>query len=96
MPTERPKVGELRAQVDRDVEHFAGDDAHELALRVLDLVVEAAQHAAPRARVVVLHERRVEPGRRERARVPALEEEAALVAEDARLDRPARPGARSA
>ena len=46
------------AQIDDDVEDLAGDDAHELALRVLDLVVQSAQHAAPRARVVVLHERR--------------------------------------
>ena len=51
-----PNVRRAAPQVDRDVEHLAGDRAHQLSLRVLDLVVQAAQHAAPRARVVVLHE----------------------------------------
>src|SRR6185503_7866399 len=40
------------AQVDGDVEHFAGDDAHQLSLRLADLVVQPAQDAAARARVV--------------------------------------------
>ena len=65
MPTE----GRRRApQVDGDVEHRAFDHAHELALRVLDLVVQAAQHAAVRSRVVVLHELDVESCRGEARR----------------------------
>jgi hypothetical protein len=44
------------ADIDRHVEHRAGGGAHQLALRLLDLVMQAAQHAFRRARVVVLHE----------------------------------------
>src|SRR5581483_10588539 len=74
------------AQVDDDVEHFAGDDAHELSLRLLDLVVQAAENSARRARMIVLHEVDVDAGRvAESATVVALEEEAARIAEDFRL-----------
>lgn len=44
------------AQVDGDIEYFAGSDAHQLALRLLDLIVQAAQHALGRLGVVVLYE----------------------------------------
>jgi hypothetical protein len=50
------------------------------------LVVQPAQHAARRARMVVLHEVDVEASFAKRAPVPALEEESTLVAEHARLD----------
>ena len=75
-------------QVDRDVPHLAAHAADQLALRVLDLVVEAAQHAAAGARMIVLHERGVDSGGGERARVPGLEKEAAVVAADDGLDQP--------
>ena len=63
-------------------------DAHQLALRLGgQLVVQAAQDAASRPRVVVLHELDLDPGGgAERLAVVALQEEAALVAEDARLE----------
>src|SRR5487761_2099231 len=58
-----PAEGRRRAsQVDGHVEHPALDHANELSLRMLDLVMHAAQHAAARSRVVVLHEIDVEPG----------------------------------
>jgi hypothetical protein len=85
------RAAEIRGaapQVDGHVEHFALRRAHELALGVLDLVMQPAQDAVPRARVVVLYERRVDARLRERAGVPALEEKAAVVAPDLRLDQP--------
>src|SRR5690606_6022915 len=76
------------ADVDGDVVDLALQHADQLALRVArPLVVQAAQHAALRARDVVLDE----PGRQavlaEALGVPALVEEAALVAVHRRLDR---------
>jgi hypothetical protein len=54
---------------------------------MLDLVMQPAQHAARRARMIVLHELGVDTRRlRERLAVVALEKEAALVAEHLRLD----------
>jgi hypothetical protein len=50
------------AQVDGHVEDAAAGDPHELALGLLDLVVQAAQHALAGAGVVVLHEVRREAG----------------------------------
>src|SRR4029079_1580583 len=47
------------ANVDRDVEDRALDGAHQLALRAPDLGVQAAQDGPFGARVVVLHEDRV-------------------------------------
>src|SRR5690606_15074538 len=75
------------ADVDRDVVDLALQHADQLALRVVrPLVMQAAQHAAPRTRDVVLDE----PGRQavlaEALRVPALVDPAALVAEHRRLD----------
>src|SRR2546425_426565 len=85
---DRPAEGRRAApDVDRDVEDLAGDDPDDLALRLPDLIVQAAQHAAPRARVVVLHEVRVQAGGlAERLAVVAFQKEAALVAEDFRLE----------
>ena len=80
------EVRRASPHVDRNVVDLADHRPHELALRVLDLVVKAAQHVASRSRVVVLHERRSDAGIGERTLVPALVEEAAVVAEHARLD----------
>jgi hypothetical protein len=84
-------LAEARAaapDVDRHVEHAASRHAHELALRLRrQLVVETAQHAARRARMVVLHELVAGAGELvEQLLVEALHEEAALVAEHARLE----------
>src|SRR5690606_19350985 len=60
---------------------------HQLPLGMLDLVVQAAQHAGHRAGLVVLHEGGVDARRfGELAGVEALEEVAAVITEDLRLD----------
>lgn len=74
------------AQVNGDVVDFAGDDAHKLSLRLLDLIVQPAQNALGRSRVIVLHEVDIEAGRvLENSTVVALEEEATRIAEDFRF-----------
>jgi hypothetical protein len=72
------------AQVDRDIKHGALRAANELALRVRwQLVMQPAQHALGRARVVVLHKVHVvADGLVEDLLVVALHEEAASVPED--------------
>src|SRR4051812_4140249 len=75
------------AQVDRDVEDLALQDLDELPLRLLHLVVQAADHVPARQRAVVLHELGVDAGcLSERSLVVALEERAAVVFEYARLE----------
>jgi hypothetical protein len=66
----------MSAQVDRDVEHLSFRCPNQLPLRMLDLIVQATQHAAPRARMIVLHEVDVDAAGREGAPVPAFKEEA--------------------
>src|SRR5205085_7485204 len=66
--------------------YLAGDDPDELPLRVLDLVVQPAQNASRRARVIVLHEVGVDPDVRKRPAVITFEKKPARVAENARLD----------
>ena len=87
-PTQRPKRGRTRPQVDRHVEHGAPRAAHQLALRVrLGLPVHAAQRAAPRVeREVALRERRRQPVRGELVGAEA----------SARNGRARRPAARAA
>jgi hypothetical protein len=48
--------GRALADVHRHIEHRAAHHAHQLALGLLHLVVQAAQHALAGAAVVVLHE----------------------------------------
>jgi hypothetical protein len=80
-----PERGRGLAHVDADVEHASGHDADEFSLRPPDLVVQAAQHVAARARVVVLDERDIgADGVAEVACVEAHQQEAALVAEHLR------------
>ena len=50
------------AQIHCHVEHRAAGDPHQLALGLLDLIVQTPQHAFARAGVVVLHEVRAQPG----------------------------------
>ena len=75
--------GRRFAQVDGHVEDAAAGDPHELALGLLDLVVQAAQHTLAGAGVVVLHEVRCEAGGiLEGLGVVAFHEEATGIAED--------------
>src|SRR5713101_1647314 len=73
------------ADVHRDIKDFAGDNADELPLRLADLVVQPAQHALLRARVIVLDKGRADSLALELPLVPALEEESARVAEHSGL-----------
>jgi len=74
------------AKIDGHVEDLAGRRAHELSLRLPDLVVQAAQRALHGAAVVVLHELEVDARSREPRAMPRLHEEAAVVGDDSRLD----------
>ena len=79
--------GRGAAEIHRHVEHLAGHDPHQLALRAPELVVQPPQHAAGRAAVIVLHEVGDDAGRRELPAVPGLHEEPAIIAEQLRLDK---------
>src|SRR6185369_10757379 len=50
------------ADIDRNIKHFTLYHAHQLALRLLHLVVQATQDVLCRLGVVVLHELDIEPG----------------------------------
>src|SRR6267378_6046084 len=81
------KSGRAAADVHRHVEDLAGDYPDELALRLADLIMQPAQHAASRAGVVVLDETGADPRALELPFVPALEEEAARIAEHPRFEK---------
>jgi len=71
------------SEVDRDIEDFALHDTNEFTLRLLDLVVQAAQNVPGRLGMVVLHEFALETGGMlEGTGVETLEEEATVVTED--------------
>lgn len=72
--------------IDRDVEHGAGYDAHELPLGLFDLIVQSSQHMFGGTRMVVLNEGRFPPDRfLEGAPVEAFEKESSFVSEDTRF-----------
>ena len=71
----------MTTYVHRDIDHFTGNDSDQFALRLLDLVMQAAQNTAPGFAVVILHEARATDHFLERAGVVTLVEEAAIVAE---------------
>ena len=68
------------------IPNLAFDDANQLPLRTDDLIVDAAQYAARRPRMRVLHEGQVEAGRGKVPHVPGFEEEAAIVLEAVDVD----------
>src|SRR5262252_590804 len=75
------------SQIDRNVKDPSRGDADKFSLGLRDLVVKAAQHPAPRARLIVLHERDVEAYRIAKSScVPAFQEEAPRVSEYLRLE----------
>ena len=79
--------GRLGVDVQRHVVDSALAGAHQLALGLAFLEVQAAQHPARRARVVVLHEVPAQRGEGVVALLAvALQQEAALVLEDVRMD----------
>jgi hypothetical protein len=75
------------SQIDRGIKCTSGHHADELPLGLLDLVVQAAQNPALRARVIVLDEPDVEADSIAKpSGVPALQQEATLVSEYLRLE----------
>ena len=77
-----PKGRRAAANVHHDIEYRALHHAYQFALRVLDLVVQAAQHVFGRARMVVLHEIYIAASQfGEFAPVEAFKKETAVIAE---------------
>ena len=75
-----PKGGRALADVHRHIEHCALGHAHQLTLRLLDLVVQSTQDILHRLAVVVLHEADLAAdGLLEVRLVEALVEEAPVV-----------------
>ena len=91
-PTHFPNVGLLRRMSTATSNTVPRSRAPAFPAMLRQLVVQSAQHAARRSRMVVLHEVHfVTDGLVESATVEALQEEAALVAEHLRLEDQARP-----
>lgn len=72
-------------EIDSNIENFPGDDAHELTLGILDLVMQAAQYAALRTRLVILDEIDVDAELCQHALVVTFQKKPARVAVDFRL-----------
>src|SRR6185437_16407836 len=72
--------------VDGHIEDFAPDDADQLSLGLLYLIVQAPQGMSHRTAVIVLHEPHAEPGGGKLAHLPGLEEKAPRIAEDSRVN----------
>ena len=81
------KNGELSALQKAFIEHFAFHHTHQLSLRMFNLVVQPAQYAACRTRVVVLHERNARLHLLGKfTRIEAFVEKATRIAEDFRFN----------
>lgn len=81
------EVWRTTTDVDRHIEHFTGTDAHQFALGVLQLIMQATQHALLRARVIVLYELGFHSGQfLECLGVEALIEKAAFITKYLRFD----------
>ena len=78
--------GAVGAAVHGHIEHLALGHAHQLALRVLLLEVQAAQHAAGGAALVVLHEFLIDAGFGKLILLIGLHKITAVVAEHLRLN----------
>ena len=77
-----PEGGGALADIHRHIKYRPAHHAHQLALGLLDLIMQAAQHALGAAAVVVLHKVQVQAGGMvEGFLVEAFEEETTGVAE---------------
>jgi len=74
------------ANVHRYVPHFSGDDAHQLGLARLRLIVETAQRAIDGTGMVILHKIVDDAGCGEPLPIPRFQEEASPILEHLRLD----------
>lgn len=78
------EMGRVEPDVDRDIQSLALDDAAQLGLWTVKLVMEAAKRAFYRARMIVLDERIPNAQILELHPVVGLQEEAARIAKDGR------------
>jgi hypothetical protein len=76
-----PERWRPQSDIDRDIEHFANGDGHELGLWTRILEVQTANDSSARARDVILNETR-QAGRDRILFSPELSECAARVAKD--------------
>jgi len=75
------------ADIDRDIEDFSCDYAHQLALRLPNLIMQPAQHVFAGFGVIILHEIGGDTGRLGKAaRIEALEKKSALVSKNLGFD----------
>jgi hypothetical protein len=77
--------GRTAAQVHDRIENGTRRHAHQLALRVLDLHVHAAQSPLARTAVIVLNEIRLNSGHLELRQLPGLHKKPPCVVENRRL-----------
>ena len=76
------KGGRRLAQIHRHIKNTAARHAHQLALGLLDLIVQATQHTLARTRMVVLHKVHMAAhGLVKHLLVKALKEKAARISE---------------
>ncbi|MOA34585.1 hypothetical protein D3C78_1559650 [compost metagenome] len=75
------------ADIDGNVEYFTNGDTNQFALSVFQLVVQAAQYAFLRARMIVLDELCVQASRLFKSLgIEAFIKEASLITKDLRFD----------
>jgi hypothetical protein len=72
--------------VDGDIEHAAAHDRYKLSLRLRVLDMKPSQHAASRAREVILKKRHFYPCDRVTLRLKGLEKTSSRISEDFGLD----------
>src|SRR5207253_10059596 len=81
-----PERRRASPHINRDVVRLARYDPDQLALRVLDLIMQSAQHVPRRAGVIILNELGIDPGLGKRPAIVAFEKKAPRICEHARLD----------
>src|SRR5918992_937527 len=81
----RPEIRRAPADVDRHVQHLAANDAAQLGLRVVELVVEPPERVLDRFGMIVLNETGRYPEARELLFVVALKKEAPIILVHGRL-----------
>ncbi len=79
------ELGRVTPDIDSHIEDFAMQNADELTLSLLDLIVKPSENSAPGTGMIVLHKTMVYPEVLECTLVVALEEKSSLVAEDLRF-----------
>lgn len=74
------------SDIHHHVENLANHSADQLALWLVDLVMETSQHPPGRPRMAVLNEACIDARRGKVTRIPTLVEESAIIAEYPGLD----------